>query len=613
MRRSRTTAAAAALTLAAAGLAALPGGSAAAAPPAYTVQTLHFATHDRPGRVDARATSSATCTCRDAPARARPVPAILTTNGFGGSKDDQAGIGEGVRRPRVRGALVLGPRLRRLGLQDHPRRPGLRRQGGAAARQLPRRRRRESASPTPTTPTRSPSTSSATTPSPTTGTATPDDPRVGMIGGSYGGGIQFATARVDPRIDTIVPIITWNDLSYSLDPNNTDQTTGVSTATPGRDQADLGAAVLGRRHRGRARRRRHRPAAPARLPELRELRVHRARHRRHAPGTSPKDQVAKLRHASVANFMANIKVPTLLIQGEKDTLFNLNEAAATYHALKAQGTPGEDDLAVVGALATRRRRRVSSRSRTRTRRRSTRPLASCAGSSTTSRTSRCATGPGLRLLPRLGRLPGHRHPGVRHRVVVPGRDGAGRSTSAVTARWRAASAARGRVAELPHPAGGRSDERRPARRRRQLHRHRPAGQRPARNLRRMARARPLAGPVGRRRAHRALTVQVQAPTASATAGPRPGRSAGAVRQGRRRRPGRHRVADRRGHAHRSASRTSTHRSRSRCRASCTASPAGHSIQITLAGGSVNYRGGLTPTPVTVAGGTGQVLTLPTVG
>ena len=29
----------------------------------------------------------------------------------------------------------------------------------------------------------------------------------------------------------------------------------------------------------------------------------------------------------------------LLAQGEFDTLFNLNEAAATYQALKAQGTP----------------------------------------------------------------------------------------------------------------------------------------------------------------------------------------------------------------------------------------------------------------------------------
>ena len=51
------------------------------------------------------------------------------------------------------------------------------------------------------------------------------------------------------------------------------------------------------------------------------------------------DAVAALRHASVSSYMAKIKIPTLLMQGENDTLFNLNEAVATYRALKAQGTP----------------------------------------------------------------------------------------------------------------------------------------------------------------------------------------------------------------------------------------------------------------------------------
>ena len=54
-----------------------------------------------------------------------------------------------------------------------------------------------------------------------------------MIGGSYGGQIQYAVASLDPRVDAIVPIITWNDLSYSLAPNNTDLTSGVTSRTPG--------------------------------------------------------------------------------------------------------------------------------------------------------------------------------------------------------------------------------------------------------------------------------------------------------------------------------------------------------------------------------------------
>lgn len=34
-----------------------------------------------------------------------------------------------------------------------------------------------------------------------------------------------------------------------------------------------------------------------------------------------------------------MKTPTLLVQGQRDSLFNLNEAAATYRTLAAQGTP----------------------------------------------------------------------------------------------------------------------------------------------------------------------------------------------------------------------------------------------------------------------------------
>lgn len=46
----------------------------------------------------------------------------------------------------------------------------------------------------------------------------PDDPKVGMIGGSYGGGIQMTT--VDPRIDAIVPSIAWNSLNEALYPSD---------------------------------------------------------------------------------------------------------------------------------------------------------------------------------------------------------------------------------------------------------------------------------------------------------------------------------------------------------------------------------------------------------
>lgn len=45
------------------------------------------------------------------------------------------------------------------------------------------------------------------------------NPRLGMDGRSYAGGIQLNLAFVDDRLDAIVPRITWSDLVYSLAPN----------------------------------------------------------------------------------------------------------------------------------------------------------------------------------------------------------------------------------------------------------------------------------------------------------------------------------------------------------------------------------------------------------
>jgi ABC-2 type transport system ATP-binding protein len=45
------------------------------------------------------------------------------------------------------------------------------------------------------------------------------DPRVGMIGESYGGAVQLMASVKDPRIDAIVPITTWYDLNDALLPN----------------------------------------------------------------------------------------------------------------------------------------------------------------------------------------------------------------------------------------------------------------------------------------------------------------------------------------------------------------------------------------------------------
>jgi predicted acyl esterase len=167
----------------------------------------------------------------------------------------------------------------------------------------------------------------------------PGDPRVGMIGGSYGGQIQFAIAGIDPRMDAIVPQITWNDLSYSLTPNNTD-ISGVTYSTAGVVKLDWPVLFFGlgvgqgfqqaiqdgdTSHIGAC------PNFDDRVcPGLVQSATR---------GYDDDATLAFLRHASVSAYMKRIRIPVFLAQGQSDTLFDLQEAVATYHALRAQGTP----------------------------------------------------------------------------------------------------------------------------------------------------------------------------------------------------------------------------------------------------------------------------------
>ena len=167
------------------------------------------------------------------------------------------------------------------------------------------------------------------------------DPRVGMIGGSYGGEIQFATASLDPRLDTIVPEITWNNLGYSLAPNNTANTRGVDNAVtdPGVEKFEwtslfftLGI-VDGFSQPG--------PFDTTHLGSCENFddAVCPAKEQMDLRGFPNATTQHLALGASVTRYMAKVDIPTFLAQGEDDTLFNLHEATATYDALRAQGTP----------------------------------------------------------------------------------------------------------------------------------------------------------------------------------------------------------------------------------------------------------------------------------
>ena len=166
----------------------------------------------------------------------------------------------------------------------------------------------------------------------------PGDPRVGMIGGSYGGQIQFAIAGIDRRLDTIVPQITWSDLSYSLTPNNTDFAQGVTYTTPGVAKLDWPVLFFGL---GVARGFENAFADPSRLapcPNFSDT-VCSSLVTSGSLGYPTEETLALLRHASVASYISKIRIPTFLSQGQSDNLFNLQEAIANYRALRAQNTP----------------------------------------------------------------------------------------------------------------------------------------------------------------------------------------------------------------------------------------------------------------------------------
>ncbi|MDI3385312.1 CocE/NonD family hydrolase [Streptomyces sp. B-S-A8] len=171
------------------------------------------------------------------------------------------------------------------------------------------------------------------------------DPRVGMIGGSYGGAIQLATAAQDRRVDALVPLITWNDLAYSLDPNNAAQSQelgGVSSDTPGayKYQWTGGFFLI-----GEAQGLLHPSLDPSRLGDSGCLHfvagaceTKRLLDQKRYPAERTAEMLRYARSVSPVSYLDRVRAPTLLVQGQADTLFNLNEATATYETLKEQGT-----------------------------------------------------------------------------------------------------------------------------------------------------------------------------------------------------------------------------------------------------------------------------------
>ncbi|MEW2618865.1 alpha/beta fold hydrolase [Streptomyces sp. NPDC048106] len=142
----------------------------------------------------------------------------------------------------------------------------------------------------------------------------PGDPRVGVAGGSYGGAVSLLAAGHDHRVDAIAPALTYWNLADALFPN------GV--------YKKLWAGVFFGEGGGCARFE----------PELCRMYERVA-----TSGTPDAAARALLQERSPSAVGSRVKVPTLLVQGQTDSLFPLGQADAAARAIKAAGAPVDVD------------------------------------------------------------------------------------------------------------------------------------------------------------------------------------------------------------------------------------------------------------------------------
>ncbi|WP_129838735.1 alpha/beta fold hydrolase [Streptomyces sp. RFCAC02] len=153
------------------------------------------------------------------------------------------------------------------------------------------------------------------------------DPRVGITGSSYGGAVALLAAGHDDRVDAIAPRVTYWDLADALFPGGVFKrlwagilfTTGTTDTTTDPDTAgDSGTD----------------PGCGRFTDELCAL------YERVATAGAPDREATDLLTArSPAAVADRIDVPTLITQGQHDSLFPLDQADAMADAIAANGAP----------------------------------------------------------------------------------------------------------------------------------------------------------------------------------------------------------------------------------------------------------------------------------
>lgn len=136
------------------------------------------------------------------------------------------------------------------------------------------------------------------------------DPRVGVAGGSYGGAVSLLAAGYDDRVDAIAPAVTYWNLSDALFPN------GVFKKLWAGIFVNLGGGC------------------DRFEDELCRM------YQRVAESGKPDAQATDLLDARSPQAVADrIAVPTLLVQGQTDSLFPLDQADLAAEAIRDNGAP----------------------------------------------------------------------------------------------------------------------------------------------------------------------------------------------------------------------------------------------------------------------------------
>ena len=313
-----------------AGLAVWSSGHGQAAAPAVAKRQVLLDVLDGPGNAE-RVQIDVTMF---APAET-PAPAILLSHGFGGDKDEVAGQAEELAR---RGFTVLTYSSRGFGHSSGKIALNSPQYEVSDARQLIDWLARQ----------------------PEVVRDHDGDPRVGVTGASYGGALSLLLAGTDARVDAVAPVMTYNDLTQGLLPNaaSTDPlpantaargATGpdgvfkrawagllFSASTGNQTPEAQGDSPPGSDSAPPAPSGQNSPTGGATCRNFTEQ-VCAAYTEVARTGHASQSTLDLLASVSPKSVTRNIKVPTLLVQGEQDTLFGLDQADANARQLAEAG------------------------------------------------------------------------------------------------------------------------------------------------------------------------------------------------------------------------------------------------------------------------------------